>query len=98
MAISDDAATAEAFLRAWLTEHHPAVTDPASDDFDVVLHRVEHDDARTLTAVFGVSIPMGPRELRPAERINAALKAMLEANPALRSYRIDVTATDIDGE
>ncbi len=98
MSINDDAAVAEASLRAWLTEHHPPVTDPASGDFDIALRRVEHDGERTLTMVFGVSIPMGPRELRPAERINAALKALLAATPALRSYRIDVTATDIDEE
>lgn len=98
MAITDDAATAETFLRAWLSEHHPPVTDPASDDFDTVLHRVEHDGERTLTMVFGVSIPFSPREMRPAERINSALKALLDANVSLRRYRINVTASDLSGE
>ena len=48
--------------------------------------------------VLGVSIALTPRELRPADRINECLRAMLSAQPSLRPYRIDVTAGRLDDE
>lgn len=92
MTIADAAALAERFLR----EHIASL--PSTDDFTFALKRVEHDGERTLRAVFGVSIALTPRELRPADRINECLRAMLSAQPSLRPYRIDVTAGRLDDE
>jgi hypothetical protein len=89
MTIADDALLAETFLRAHLAT-------PTDDDFVVTVKRVEHDGDRTLTTVFGVSIPFTAGDMRPAERINGCLRAMMSAHPSLRTYRVEVTADTID--
>jgi hypothetical protein len=99
MTITEAASTAETFLRAWLAEHHPPMgPDAPGDEFDVVVKRVTADGDRTLSAEFGVSIPLGPRELRPADRINGALRAMLDAHRELRQFRLEVTAGAIEDD
>lgn len=93
MTIADDAATAERFLRDHLAATAPPASEaPADDDLAITLKRVEHDGERTLRAVFGLSVPFNPRDLRAPDLINGSLRALLTAHPPLRAYRIDVTA------
>lgn len=100
MNAADAAPVAETFLREWLTEHHPvppADTDPA-DDFALVIQRVEVEGENTLRTVFGVGMPFRFGDLRAPDRIHGALRALLDAHPAMRSLRIDVTADTLDVE
>ncbi len=93
MTIADDAATAERFLRDHLAT---PTADAPSDDLTITVKRVEHDGERSLTAVFGLSVPFTPGDLRAPHRINDCLHALLAAHPTLRAHRIDVTAEALD--
>lgn len=46
--------------------------------------------------MFGVSIPFRFDDMRAPECINESLGALLEAFPALKSFRIAVTANTLD--
>ena len=88
------AATAEAFLRAWLAERHPAPAE-GSDDFTTVVQKVEPDGDDGLLLTFGVGIPFRMGDMRPQHRINDAIRALLKAHPALDPLRLEVTAVTL---
>jgi hypothetical protein len=90
--------TTETFLRTHLAVHHPAppVGTSPEVDFVTVLERVEAlSEGDGMLVTFGVGMPFTLHDTRAPLRIDACLRALVDAHPELKVLRIKVTANTI---
>lgn len=80
------AALAEGFLRAWLADRG------TDDGLVVTLSSVAPDGDDGLLVTFGVNLAFRVGDLRAQRRIDAAIRALLSAHPALEPLRFELTA------